>query len=266
MPIIVHSITTSLEEPAEAALSRAASLLGVQAADACIVKTSLDARKRGDIHFVHTVALTLGTPEEEDAAASRCADRRVSLRREEPLEIPRGTRTLEHRPVVVGFGPAGMFAGLLLAQNGYRPVILERGGEMDRRVAAVERFWREGTLDPGTNVQFGEGGAGTFSDGKLTTRIGDPKCGWVLREFVRFGAPAEILYRAKPHIGTDRLREVVKNLRAEICSLGGEVRFDTALTRSCGDGRTAARRAHLRRGDSRRCAAARGGTQRAGHL
>lgn len=158
MPIIVHSITTSLEEPAEAALSRAASLLGVQAADACIVKTSLDARKRGDIHFVHTVALTLGTPAEEEAAASRCADRRVSLRREEPLEIPRGTRTLEHRPVVVGFGPAGMFAGLLLAQNGYRPVILERGGEMDRRVAAVERFWREGTLDPGTNVQFGEGG------------------------------------------------------------------------------------------------------------
>ena len=230
MPIIVHSITTSLEEPAEAALSRAASLRGVRAADACIVKTSLDARKRDDIHFVHTVALTLGTPAEEEAAASRCADRRVSLRREEPLEIPRGTRTLEHRPVVVGFGPAGMFAGLLLAQNGYRPVILERGGEMDRRVAAVERFWREGTLDPGTNVQFGEGGAGTFSDGKLTTRIGDPKCGWVLREFVRFGAPAEILYRAKPHIGTDRLREVVKNLRAEICSLGGEVRFDTALT------------------------------------
>ena len=123
MPIIVHSITTSLEEPAEAALSRAASLLGVRAADACIVKTSLDARKRGDIHFVHTVALTLGAPAEEEAAASRCADRRVSLRREEPLEIPRGTRTLEHRPVVVGFGPAGMFAGLLLAQNGYLSLI-----------------------------------------------------------------------------------------------------------------------------------------------
>lgn len=231
MSIIVHSITTSLEEPAQAALSRAAALLGAgQAADACIVKTSLDARKRNDIHFVHTVALTLESPEEEARAVSRCADRRVTLRREEPLEIAFGTRALEHRPVIVGFGPAGMFAGLLLARNGYRPIILERGGEMDRRVAAVERFWREGALDSGTNVQFGEGGAGTFSDGKLTTRIGDPKCGWVLREFVRFGAPSEILHKAKPHIGTDRLREIVKNLRAEICALGGEVRFETALT------------------------------------
>ena len=230
MPILINDLVTSLEQPAQAAVEEALRLLGVppQAVEsASIAKTSLDARRRGNVHFVHSVSVRLYEGEEQ--AVRRAASRRVVLRREEPLEVKIGERPLEHRPVIAGFGPAGMFAGLLLAKNGYRPVILERGACMERRVQAVEAFWRTGVLDPATNVQFGEGGAGTFSDGKLTTRIGDPKCSYVLRELVRFGAPPEILHRQKPHIGTDRLRGVVRAIRQEILRLGGEVRFETPL-------------------------------------
>ena len=125
-------------------------------------------------------------------------------------------RILEHRPIVVGFGPAGMFAALILAQAGLRPLVLERGQDVDARTAAVERFWQDGVLNVQSNVQFGEGGAGTFSDGKLTTGIKDVRIRKVLEEFVAAGAPEEILYKQKPHIGTDILRVVVKNIREEI--------------------------------------------------
>ena len=118
-----------------------------------------------------------------------------------------------------------MFAALILARFGYAPIVLERGADVDNRVRDVERFWKEGVLNPESNVQFGEGGAGTFSDGKLTTRISDAYCEFVLETFYRHGAPQEILTRAKPHIGTDHLRRVVKSIREEILSLGGEVRF-----------------------------------------
>ncbi|MEM1483979.1 NAD(P)/FAD-dependent oxidoreductase [Oscillospiraceae bacterium PP1C4] len=231
MSIIVNSITTSLSEDKSAAISKAISLLGISAdavKSSCIIKTSLDARKRTDTHFVHSVAITLDGG--EDKVVERTANKQITLRVEQPLEVVYGLKPLQHRPVIIGFGPAGMFAGLLLARHGYRPIILERGSEIDRRIAAVEGFWANGTLDVNANVQFGEGGAGTFSDGKLTTRIGDSKCSWVLEQFVKFGAPSEILQKAKPHIGTDRLREIVKNMRREIISLGGEIRFDTALT------------------------------------
>ena len=137
---------------------------------------------------------------------------------------------LYHRPVVVGFGPAGMFAALILAQAGLKPLVLERGEDVDSRSASVEKFWEHGILDPQSNVQFGEGGAGTFSDGKLTTGINDPRIRKVLEEFVGFGAPDEILYKQKPHIGTDLLRGVVKNLREEIKQLGGEVCFNTLVS------------------------------------
>ena len=145
-----------------------------------------------------------------------------------PEPLP-SARVLRERPIIVGFGPAGMFAALILAQAGLRPLVLERGQEVDARTASVERFWREGTLNEQSNVQFGEGGAGTFSDGKLTTGIKDARIRKVLEEFVAAGAPKEILYKQKPHIGTDVLRLVVKNIREEIKRLGGEVRFNTLV-------------------------------------
>ena len=231
MSILIHSISTSIQEDSQEAVKKAISLLGISedsVQSAHIVKTSLDARKRTDVHFVHSVSVTLESGEQE--TVNRFSGTQVSLQTEQPLEIVTGSKMLEHRPIIVGFGPAGMFAGLLLARQGYRPLILERGSEIDQRVADVEQFWKTGTLNPQSNVQFGEGGAGTFSDGKLTTRIGDSKCGWILKEFAGFGAPEEILYKAKPHIGTDRLREVVKNIRKEIIAMGGEVRFDTMIT------------------------------------
>ena len=150
------------------------------------------------------------------------------LRSEMPEPLP-SARVLRDRPIIVGFGPAGMFAALILAQAGLRPLVLERGQEVDARTASVERFWREGTLNEQSNVQFGEGGAGTFSDGKLTTGIKDARIRKVLEEFVAAGAPKEILYKQKPHIGTDVLRLVVKNIREEIKRLGGEVRFHTLV-------------------------------------
>ena len=134
--------------------------------------------------------------------------------------------------IIIGAGPAGMFAALLLAQHGYRPIVLERGQDVDRRVQAVEGFWHQGLLDPQTNVQFGEGGAGTFSDGKLNTLVKDNhgRSRFVLKTFVEFGAKEDILYESKPHIGTDILIDVVRNMRNEIISLGGDIRFNTQVT------------------------------------
>ena len=134
------------------------------------------------------------------------------------------------RPVVVGFGPAGMFAALTLAQSGLKPIVLERGGDCVKRTEAVKLFREKGILSETSNIQFGEGGAGTFSDGKLTTGIRDRRIRHIFEEFVRFGAPSEILYNAKPHIGTDILRKVVKNLRSEVISLGGDVLFEAKMT------------------------------------
>ncbi len=133
-------------------------------------------------------------------------------------------------PVVAGFGPAGMFAALTLARHGWNPVVVERGRDVDRRHADIDHFWLTGEFDEKSNVQFGEGGAGTFSDGKLTTRVNDPLMSQVLEDFVAAGAPAEIKYLHKPHIGTDMLRQVVKNIRLEIIRLGGQVRFETQVT------------------------------------
>ncbi len=147
-------------------------------------------------------------------------------------ELPMRKSAPGDRPVIVGAGPAGLFCGYMLAKAGFRPLLLERGREVHKRREDVERFWREGELDPVSNVQFGEGGAGTFSDGKLTTTVKDPKGRMreVLRIFVEAGAPKEILYEARPHIGTDILIQVVENLRRQIIEWGGEVRFDSQVT------------------------------------
>ncbi|MEW8958739.1 hypothetical protein MHOCP_05360 [Moorella humiferrea] len=206
--------------------------LGIPARDLLdfsIYRLSLDARSREMIYWVYTLDARV---KNEDRLLKRHAGDKTVTRAVYPVYRPvqSGEEMLPHRPVIIGTGPAGLFAGLLLARRGYRPILLERGGDVDTRTKAVARFFEEGILDPGCNVQFGEGGAGTFSDGKLTTLINDHRCRFVLEEFVRWGAPREILYYYRPHIGTDILRLVVKNMRREITRLGGEVYFNTRVT------------------------------------
>lgn len=192
-----------------------------------IFKRSLDARKKDNIHYAYVVDVEV---KNEKKLLEKNRDKNISKAPDLAYRMMQGEKMPEKRPVVVGFGPAGMFAGLLLAEMGLHPIILERGGDVDSRKEAVDRFWNTGKLDTENNVQFGEGGAGTFSDGKLTTRIKDPRCRKVLEEMVDVGAPEEILYDAKPHIGTDLLRGVVKQIREKIISLGGEVRFFAKVT------------------------------------
>lgn len=187
-----------------------------------IVRQSVDARKK-QVRLVYSAELTLP----DKTVLPNSPDIRPL-----PPEIPSAPlkSTLRDRPVVVGTGPCGLFCALTLARAGAPPLILERGAEVNRRTELVNRYWQEGKLNISSNVQFGEGGAGTFSDGKLTTRINDPRSALVLKEFHRFGADEDILYKAKPHIGTDVLRCVIQSMRRELLALGCEIRFETALT------------------------------------
>ena len=195
-----------------------------------IVRKALDARREGNIAFVYTIETEIPGGSAKWAERWR-ADKNISIvAPDKEPEIVAGHRQLMERPVVVGFGPAGMFAALTLAQHGYKPLVLERGPDVDARQLAVQKFWDQGILDEAANVQFGEGGAGTFSDGKLTTRVHDPMMTKVLDALVAAGAPPEIKYWYKPHVGTDRLRQVVKAIRQQIFSLGGEVRFGQQVT------------------------------------
>lgn len=203
---------------------RGCSLTASQVRKTAVHKLSVDAR-RGSVEKVYAIALELEDPTEELRLARTCPY--VTLKKSADFTLKRGDAPLKLRPVVVGFGPAGMMAALLLAENGFRPIVLERGADADTRKQAVDAYFGGGKLDLRANVQFGEGGAGTFSDGKLTTRIGDPLCSYVVRRFVEFGAPPQIAYEQKPHVGTDKLIDLVKNIRSRICSLGGEVRFLT---------------------------------------
>ncbi len=188
-----------------------------------LLRRSVDAR-RGSVQLVFSVSV-------ETNKKVSCDGKDIIELECKNMEIPKpGTAMLSGRPVVVGFGPCGMFCALTLARLGYRPIVLERGEDVDTRTKKVEEFWRGGDFDKTTNVQFGEGGAGTFSDGKLTTRIGDGLIDSILEDFVFHGAPEDILYQAMPHIGTDVLKGVVKSIREEIISLGGEVRFCTQGT------------------------------------
>lgn len=213
----------------------AARALGVKPADikeVRLLKRSVDARKKssGDVHFIATLCVSLKDASREQSLLGK---KGVKLHKPYvPLEIPTvssAARDAEPRPIVVGSGPAGLFAALCLSRAGLRPLVLERGGDVDERQEVVAAFDNGGALDIRTNIQFGEGGAGTFSDGKLTTNVKSPLLPHVLHWFVEAGAPEEILWKAKPHIGTDLLVEVVRTLRHHIEEAGGEVRFHAQL-------------------------------------
>lgn len=196
-----------------------------------IRKRSLDARKKPELYYVYTIDFS--APCEEQILRRSRGNQNIQTVREKHYTAPEhGTQALCGRPVIIGSGPAGLFCAYLLALEGYRPLVLERGASVRERQKDVEKFWESGVLNPDSNVQFGEGGAGTFSDGKLNTLVKDSagRNRFVLETFVKFGAPEEILWEQKPHIGTDILIGVVEAMRSEIIRLGGEVRFHSRVT------------------------------------
>ena len=196
-----------------------------------IVKQSIDARKRPDIYYSYIVDIKIAQ-EEKVLRASK--NKQASIITSKQYVFPEcGDRLLEDRIVIIGSGPAGLFCGLYLAKAGYKPIILERGQDVDNRAKEVRRFWEGGSLNPDSNVQFGEGGAGTFSDGKLNTLVKDKDARnfEVLSAFVENGANANILYESKPHLGTDCLIDIVKNIRKKIIEFGGEVYFNSKVTK-----------------------------------
>lgn len=221
--IQIPNIKVSLNEEKETVISKTIKKLTGKDHAYRIVKESIDARR--GIIFVYTVELDID--KSQVLSRSRIPYSVVTPTAEQRMVY--GDQKMSARPVVIGFGPAGIFAALELAKNGYAPIVFEQGSDVDRRTKEVELFWEKGVLNTSSNVQFGEGGAGAFSDGKLTTRIKDPNAREVLRTLQRFGAPDEILYVNKPHIGTDILVGVVKNIRQEIIRLGGEIRFNAKL-------------------------------------
>ena len=226
----IQNISLPLDGSQGQLKKKAARILGVKPeviTGLSLARQSIDARKKSDVHYVYTVDVTVA---DESKVMARCRDKNVSLYQSAPYVFPTVRRTSSLPPVVVGMGPAGLFAALFLARNGLAPIVLERGRPVEERTADVERFWTTGVLNPSSNVQFGEGGAGTFSDGKLTTGTHDPRISTVFRTLVEAGAPADILYQHKPHIGTDVLRDVVKNIRQELIRLGCDVRFGHQLT------------------------------------
>lgn len=230
--LILPALRMELEEGEAAFRRSAARQLSIREEDIRrlrIFRQSLDARKKNDLFFSVHCLLTL-----EDRAAARLLKNpklhAQPVRQEEETPLIHGGRPRRGRIVVAGFGPAGIFAAWLLAKEGYAPLVVERGKEIPRRTADVEQYWCSGIPDPESNPLFGEGGAETFSDGKLTSRSKDSRGDKVLHLLRQAGAPEEIEYLAKPHVGTDRLREVVQNLRREILEMGGEVRFETCLT------------------------------------
>ena len=213
-----------------------------------IIRHSIDARKKPEIYDIYLIDVKLNGLDDKKVI-TKCKDKNVSL--SEPAEYSFSEQTLkvfsseesfrglaeklsddDKKIAVIGAGPAGLFCAYMLAENGFKPVVFERGADVDKRTEVVEHFWKTGELNTSTNVQFGEGGAGTFSDGKLNTMVKDKdgRGRAALKIFVKNGAKEDILYDAKPHIGTDILRNVVKNMREHIIELGGEVHFETTVT------------------------------------
>ncbi|QCX34258.1 hypothetical protein FDN13_11410 [Caloramator sp. E03] len=229
MTLRINNIRLSINDDPSKLRKIAAGLIGISVNDIKnfkIVKESIDARRKNKIDFIYQVELKFEG--EEKVLLKDNKDIVVVEDKEDTINI--GHEKLNNRPIIIGSGPAGLFAGLVMAKNGYKPIILERGECVEERTKKINKFWQFGKLDTECNIQFGEGGAGTFSDGKLTTRIKDKRCDYVLEELVNFGAPKEITYSFKPHIGTDILKKVVVNIRNKIIELGGEVRFNSKVT------------------------------------
>jgi len=222
-----------LDHPDDALRAAILKRLGIDEADLVgysVFRRGYDARKKADIHFVYT--LDVEVRDEARARKRMRGDKHVSITPDMTYHfVAQAPAGLEERPIVIGMGPCGLFAGLILAQSGFRPIILERGKAVRERTQDTWGLWRKGKLNPESNVQFGEGGAGTFSDGKLHSQVKDPgyRGRKVLTEFVEAGAPAEIMYVSKPHIGTFRLVSMIEKMRARIVELGGEIRFQARV-------------------------------------
>lgn len=231
MAIQVNNITVSIDEDIDVIKGKVANKLKIKESDIkniSIIKEAIDARRKNDIKFNYQVLVNIEG--NEDKIANSFPQNEVSIKTNSyKPEFTMGDKEMNHRPVIIGMGPAGMFAGLMLAQNGYKPIIVERGQCVEERTKTVQEFWDTGKLNEESNVQFGEGGAGTFSDGKLTTRSKDYRCDYILEQFIKFGAQNEISYMGKAHVGTDVLKGVVRNIRKEIIALGGEVHFDSKM-------------------------------------
>jgi len=235
MAFRIQSIALSLEEEEPTLQRKAAEILKIspeQIRKFKIIKKSLDARRKNRIHFVYALEVSLS--EEEERKVLDQPPPGLQIQKVTETSAPVSARIKKKpakRPVIVGTGPAGLFAALKLTANGLPPLILERGKEVPGRVKDVERFWHDGTLETESNVQFGEGGAGTFSDGKLYTRLNDPRVCAILETFHRFGAPPEILFLQRPHIGTDHLRRVVLAIRKHLQEQDAEFKFQAKVTR-----------------------------------
>ena len=224
----IRNIKLDLDEDESELMRKAASKLKLPASGIRfkkILRKSIDARNKSKIQFIYNIEV-----ETDSETWVKVGGDVLSCERKELKILERGQETLKGELVVVGSGPAGMFAALELARNGHKPILIERGKAVEERDLEISYFLKGAPLNPESNIQFGEGGAGTYSDGKLTTRIKDHRCDLVFNTFVKMGAPEEIIYSHKPHIGTDILRKVVENIRKEIISLGGSVRFSSKLT------------------------------------
>lgn len=228
--IRLNNLSLPVDAPQEELYKKAAKLLRIRPTDlkeVQVVKQSIDARRKSDVHMVYCVNVAVS---DEAGVMRRVKDKNASLLPRTSYQFPKVMRKTAQMPVVVGMGPAGLFAALYLARNGIPSIVLERGEPVEKRERSVERFWATGELNPSSNVQFGEGGAGTFSDGKLTTGTHDGRIQTVLQTLVGAGAPGDVAYSFRPHVGTDILRKVVRNIRQELIARGCDVRFGHRLS------------------------------------